>query len=173
MFEYKYTIDNRTKYLTMIHLLFFIGIAVGLFVLFNGGYILAWFISIVIAIIALMALSIPRRVIVGEDGIDICCISDYTFIPYSEITSVRIVEHKELKFMIPIFASVGFFGYFGSFLNLKGMDFVKIYSSKWGEAIEITDVYEDKYYISCDNQSDLAERILKEVSLKPESDNNG
>ena len=57
MFEYKYTIDNKTKYLTMIHLLFFIGIAVGLFVLFNGGYILAWFISIVIAIIALMVLS--------------------------------------------------------------------------------------------------------------------
>ena len=173
MTEYKYTIDHKTKYLTMIHFLIFAGVAAALFIFAKGGYILAWFISLIVAIIALMTLSIPRKVILSEEGIDICCISDYTFIPYSEITSVRIVEHKELKFMIPIFASVGFFGYFGSFLNLKGMDFVKIYSSKWGEAIEITDVYEDKYYISCDNQSDLAERILKEVSLKPESDNNG
>ncbi len=168
MFEYKYTIDNRTKYRTMIHFLFFIGIAVGLFILFNGGYILAWFISIVIAIIALMTLSIPRKVIVGEDGIDICCISDYTFIPYSEITTVRSVENSEMRYFIPIFAAAGFFGYYGCYLSLRGMDFVKIYASKWGGFIEITDIYEDKYYISCDNEVELVERVLERVSLKPE-----
>ena len=170
MFEYKYTIDNRTKYLTMIHFLFFIGIAVGLFVLFNGGYILAWFISIVIAIIALMALSIPRKVIVGEDGIDICCISDYTYIPYSEIASVRTVDNSEMKYVIPIFGAAGFFGYYGSYLNLRGMDFVKIYASKWSGFIEITDIYEDKYYISCDDERELVERVLELSSLKPADD---
>ena len=159
MFEYKYTIDNKTKYRTVVHFLIFAGVATGLFVLFEGGYILAWFISIIVAVLALMALSIPRKVVVGEDGIDICCISDYTFIPYSEITSIRIVERKELKFILPIFAGVGFFGYFGNFLNLKGMDFVKLYAAKWGDFIEITDVYEDKFYISCDNDGGTAPLI--------------
>lgn len=173
MAEYKYTIDNKTKYLTMIHFLIFAGVAAALFIFGKGGYILAWFISLIVAIIALMTLSIPRKIILSEEGIDICCISDYTFIPYSEITSIRVVERKELKFMIPIFASVGFFGYFGNFLNLKSMDFVKLYASKWGNFIEITDVYEDKFYISCDNQSELVEKIAKEVSLNPDTENNG
>ncbi|MBQ2423339.1 MAG: hypothetical protein II262_00930 [Alistipes sp.] len=168
MFEYKYTIDNKTKYLTLVHFLIFIGVAIGLFVLFEGGYIMAWFVSIVVAIVALMALSIPRKVIVAEDGIDICCISDYTFIPYNEIASIRCVEKGELKFTIPIFAAVGFFGYYGNYLNLRSMDFVKIYASKWSGFIEITDIYEDKYYISCDNESELVSRVLERVSLKPE-----
>lgn len=168
MFEYKYTIDNKTKYRTLVHFLIFIGVAVGLFVLFEGGYILAWFISIVVAIIALMALSIPRKVIVSQDGIDICCISDYTFIPYNEIASVRAVDNNQMKFTVPIFAATGFFGYYGCFLNLRNMDFVKIYASKWSGFVEITDIYEDKYYISCDDECELMERILERVSLRPE-----
>lgn len=170
MFEYKYTIDNATKYRTMIHFLLFAAVAVALFIFFDGGYMLAWFVSIIIAIIALMALSVPRQVIVNESGIDICCVSDYTFIPYNEIASIRIVDNSEMRFVIPIFAGVGFFGYYGCFLNLKGMDFIRIYASKWSGFIEITDIYEDKYYISCDNESDLVGRVLKQLSLKPDSD---
>ena len=170
MFEYKYTIDNTTKYRTMIHFLLFIAVAVALFIFFDGGYILAWFISIMVAIIALMALSVPRQVIVNESGIDICCVSDYTFIPYNEIASIRVVENSEMKFVIPIFAGVGFFGYYGCFLNLKGMDFIRIYASKWSGFVEITDIYEDKYYISCDNESDLVSKVQKQLSLKPDSD---
>lgn len=170
MFEYRYTIDNATKYRTMIHFLLFAAVAVALFIFFDGGYILAWFVSIIVAIIALMALSVPQQVIVNESGIDICCVSDYTFIPYNEIASIRIVDNSEMRFVIPIFAGVGFFGYYGCFLNLKGMDFIRIYASKWSGFVEITDIYEDKYYISCDNESDLVSRVLEQLSLKPDSD---
>ena len=168
MFEYKYTIDNKTKYRTVVHFLIFAGVATGLFVLFEGGYILAWFISIIVAVLALMALSIPRKVVVGEDGIDISCISDYTYIAYNEIASVCTVESSEMKFTIPIFAAAGFFGYYGCYLNLRGMDFVKIYASKWSGFVEITDIYEDKYYISCDDEREMVERVLERVSLRPE-----
>ena len=167
MIEYKYTMDKKTKYRTVVHFLIFAGVATGLFILFEGGYILAWFISIIVAVIALMALSIPRKVIVGQDGIDICCISDYTYIDYNEIAAVRTVECSELKYAIPIFAAAGFFGYYGCYLNLRGMDFVKIYASKWSGFVEITDIYEDKYYISCDNECELVERVLERVSLRP------
>lgn len=170
MFEYKYTIDYKTQYRTLIHFLCFVAIAAALFLYVDGGYILAWFITIVVAVIALMALSIPRKIIVGEEGIDICCISDYTYISYSEISSIRVVENKELKYFIPIFAGVGFFGYYGCYLNLKHMEFVKLYTSKWSNFIEITDIYEDKYYISCDNEDELVERVLGYMSQKPEQD---
>ncbi|MBQ9138167.1 MAG: hypothetical protein IJX65_06000 [Alistipes sp.] len=170
MFEYRYTLDSHTKYRTVVHFLLFIAVAVGLVILFNGGYMLAWFISIVVAVLALMTLSIPREVIVGQDGVDICCISDYTFIPYNEIASIRRVESEQMKWIIPVFAASGFFGYYGIWLNLKGMEFVKMYASRWGNFVEITDIYEDKYFISCDNECDLVQRVLERVSLNPDND---
>lgn len=167
MFEYRYTTDYKTRYLTAVHFLVFILGAVALLLFFDGGYFLAWFISIMVAIIALMTLSIPHKVVVDREGLDICCISDYTHIPYNEISSVRIVTKRDMAWIVPIFAGMGFFGYYGVFLNIKAMDFVKIYASKWGNFIEITDIYEDKYYISCDNHEELVEKIGERVSLKP------
>lgn len=165
MFEYRYTTDLKTRYLTVVHFIVLTIIAATLCILVDGGYILAWFISIVLAVVALMALSIPRRIILSDDGIEICCISDYTHIAYKEITSIKAVTDEQMKFIMPIFAASGFFGYYGSFIDFKCWDFVKIYASKWSNFIEITDIYEDKYYISCDQSEELIEKVLGRVSL--------
>ncbi len=170
MEQYRYTADSKTKYLTMIHFIVFIAIAAALCIWFDGGYMLAWFISIVIAIIALMVLSIPRYIVLSDEGLEIQCISDYTFIPYDQILSIKKVDNSSLNFIIPIFAAYGFFGYYGCYLDLKCMDFVKLYALKWGNFIEITDIYEDKYYISCDNECELVERVLGRKSPKPNKD---
>lgn len=169
MFEYKYTTDNKTRYRTAIHFFIFAAIAATLLILVDGGYYLAWFISIVVAVIALMVLSIPRYITLDDTGLDICCISDYTHIPYSEIAAIRSVDTEEMKFILPLFAASGFFGYYGNFLDLKAMDFVTIYATKWDNFVEITDIYEDKYYISCDQSEELIEKVLKYVSPKPEN----
>lgn len=169
MFEYRYKTDLKTRYLTVVHFIVFAIIAATLCILVDGGYILAWFISIVFAVIALMALSIPRRIILSEDGVEICCISDYTHIAYKEIASIRAVSDEEMKFIMPIFAASGFFGYYGSFIDFKSWDFVKIYASKWSNFVEITDIYEDKYYISCDKGDVLIRRVKSCASLKPDS----
>lgn len=169
MFEYRYKTDLKTRYLTVVHFIVFAIIAATLCILVDGGYILAWFISIVFAIIALMALSIPRRIILSEDGVEICCISDYTHIAYKEIASIRAVSDEEMKFIMPIFAASGFFGYYGSFIDFKSWDFVKIYASKWSNFVEITDIYEDKYYISCDKGDVLIRRVKSCASLKTDS----
>ena len=169
MFEYRYKTDLKTRYLTVVHFIVFAIIAATLCILVDGGYILAWFISIVFAVIALMALSIPRRIILSEDGVEICCISDYTHIAYKEIASIRAVSDEEMKFIMPIFAASGFFGYYGSFIDFKSWDFVKIYASKWRNFVEITDIYEDKYYISCDKGEVLIKRVMSCASLKPDS----
>lgn len=169
MFEYRYKTDLKTRYLTVVHFIVFAIIAATLCILVDGGYILAWFISIVFAVIALMALSIPRRIILSEDGVEICCISDYTHIAYKEIASIRAVSDEEMKFIMPIFAASGFFGYYGSFIDFKSWDFVKIYASKWRNFVEITDIYEDKYYISCDKGEELIRGVESCASLKTDS----
>ena len=51
-------------------------------------------------------------------------------------------------------------------LLLKVMSHLEVMRSDF---IEITDIYEDKYYISCDQRDELVERVLGCVSLKPEN----
>ena len=60
---------------------------------------------------------------------------------------------------IPIFGAVGFFGHYGRFLNLRTMDFIYIYASRWDNFVEITDIDDNKYYISCENIDDMIKRV--------------
>ena len=46
MFEYRYKTDLKTRYLTVVHFIVFAIIAATLCILVDGGYILAWFISV-------------------------------------------------------------------------------------------------------------------------------
>ena len=170
--KFRYSSDTITKSLTLLHFIMFAVVAAALYYLFDGGYMFAWFVSIAIAIVLLMLLSIPRYVVLNEEGIDICCISDHTHIEYDKIAYVRMVNKRSMRYMLPIFASVGFFGYYGVFLNLRKMDFVKIYASNTGDSIEIVDIYEDKYYISCNDLSELYNQLnsaINHVTDEPQS----
>ena len=57
------------------------------------------------------------------------------------------------------FAAMGFFGHYGRFLNLRTMEFVHIYASRWGKLVEITDIDGRKYYISCEERNKLIEFV--------------
>lgn len=162
--EYRYRPDRRTWYATVMHIAVFAALAAILPYIYDGGYILAWFISIIVAVIGLMILSIPRRIVLTDEGLEIVCISDFTEIPYRDIVSVRTVTGREMRFFAPLFASAGFFGYYGYFLNLRKMDPVKIYASSWNNFVEITDIYEDKYYVSCDRADEMVAIIAERTA---------
>lgn len=162
--EYRYRPDRRTWYATLMHIAVFAALAAVLPYIYDGGYILAWFISIIVAVVGLMILSIPRRIVLTDEGLEIVCISDFTDIPYRDIVSVRTVTNREMRFFIPLFASAGFFGYYGYFLNLRKMDPVKIYASSWNNFVEITDIYEDKYYVSCDFADEMVAIIAERTA---------
>ena len=163
MQEYKFKPDANTWYWTIAYFISFGSIAAAIFLFYDGGYMLAWVIAITIAIIALMALSIPRRIVANDEALDIYCISDFTTLPYESISSARVVEQKEMLLMIPIFAGVGFFGYYGCFFNLRKAELVKIYASRWNNFIEVTDKCEEKYYLSCDNPQELVALINQHI----------
>ncbi len=157
---YKYRFDRRTIYWSLAYLAVFLLLAVGLYYLYEGGYLSAWFTSFVVALIALMSLSIPRRIVVTEEKIEVRCLLDITEIRREEIASVRRVETSHLKWFIPIFGGCGFFGYYGHFFDLRRLDRVRIYASEWRNFVEITDIYEERLYVSCAE----ADKLVKELT---------
>ncbi|MBR7097500.1 MAG: hypothetical protein IKC78_06940, partial [Alistipes sp.] len=73
--NFNFNIDKRTKILTALTIILFLGGAVLLFFLYTGGFLSAWFTSLVLAITALMILSVPRKVVVLDNTLEIQCIS--------------------------------------------------------------------------------------------------
>ena len=156
---YKQKFGRQIPYTSALYLIAFVGVSVLLAFVYEGGYISAWFISLILAVLALMVLSIPRRVVVDEEGIEIQCIAEDTTLAYDDIATIRKVEKREMNSCVPIFGAVGFFGHYGRFLNLRTMEFVHIYASRWGKFVEITDIDGDKYYISCEEREDIIKRV--------------
>lgn len=156
---YKQKFGRQIPYTSALYLIAFVGVSVLLAFVYEGGYISAWFISLILAVLALMVLSIPRRVVVDEEGIEIQCIAEDTTLAYEDIASIRKVEKRDMNACLPIFGAVGFFGHYGRYLNLRTMEFVHIYASRWGKFVEITDIDGNKYYISCEERDDIIKRV--------------
>lgn len=58
---YKYRFDHSTIYWTLIYIIVFVLLGGLLYHLYEGGYLSAWFTSFIVALVALMSLSIPAR----------------------------------------------------------------------------------------------------------------
>lgn len=157
---YKYRFDRRTIYWTVAYLIVFGLLGGGLFYLYEGGYLSAWFTSFIVALIALMALSIPRKIVVTDRSVQVRCLLDITEIDRSEIAAVRKVDTQHMKWFVPVFGGCGFFGYYGHFLDLRRFERVRIYATQWRNFVEITDIYEDRLYVSCSD----AERLIAELT---------
>lgn len=157
---YKYRFDRPTIYWTVAYWLVFALLGGGLYYLYEGGYLSAWFTSFIVALIALMALSIPRKIVVTEETLQVRCLLDITEIRRDEIASVRRVEKNEMKWVVPLFGGCGFFGYYGYFLDLKRFDRVKLYATEWRNFVEVVDIYEDRFYVSCAD----ADRLVAELT---------
>ena len=162
---YKYRLGNRVIYSSVLYITAFAGLSVLFAFIYEGGYVSAWFISLILAVLALMILSIPRRVVVDEEGVEIQCIAEDTTFVYEDIASIRKVEKREMNGCIPIFGAVGFFGHYGRFLNLQTMEFIHIYTSRWGKFVEITDIDGGKYYFSCEESDELIAQV--QTYIKP------
>ena len=156
---YKYRLGRGVLWSSALYIALFIGLAVALALIYEGGYISAWFISLILAVLTLMILSIPRRVVVDEEGIEIQCIAEDTTLSFEDIANIRKIDKREMNSCLPIFGAVGFFGHYGRFLNLRTMEFIHIYASRWGKFVEITDIDGNKYYISCEERDDIIKRV--------------
>ncbi len=150
--------NRRTILYTTIYFGVFLIITLLIATLSDGGYFAAWFISLVCAVIALMVLSIPRKIRVDEERLQIACILEVVDIPMEEIVSINRVNPKFGE-IIPIFGSVGFFGFYGYYLDTTTLEKVMLYTSEWSNLVEIINIYDDRYYISCREAEELIEQV--------------
>lgn len=158
-FEYK--TDRRTVIRTVLLCVLFVVIAVALVFLYKGGYLSAWFTSVIIALVALMTLSIPRRIVLLDHTLEIQCILDITEINIREIASVRRVDRRRMRWIVPLLGGIGFFGYYGKYFDLKEFDTVNMYASEWNNFVEITDIYDSRTYVSCREADELIAAIAQ------------
>lgn len=157
MERFKYRFDRRSRRIT-IGVIVALAIAFGAFIyLGHGSYLPAWFLSIVIATMALYILSIPRFITLDTEAesVEIHCLLELTKISVGDLSSIRRVENEELKSTFPLLGSYGFFGYYGYYFNFKEWEVLKVYASEWSNFVEIVDIYEQKYIISCDRADEL------------------
>ncbi len=159
---YKYNSNRKTYITTIIYFVLFFAVALLTMYLYEGEYVSAWFISVVVALIALMVISIPRKIVVTDDTLNIMCVLEIVEIPLEEIVSIRKIEEQEYRWIVPLLGSYGFFGYFGYYLDLNTFDRVRFYATEWQNIVEIVDIYDDRYYISCREYEDLIDLIDSE-----------
>ena len=153
--SFNYHFNRRTITITLLSLLCCIIGAALLYILYKGGFFSAWFVSFVMAIAALMILSIPRRIVLLGNKLEIQCVFDITQIDMREIARIRKVSDRRLRWTLLLFGSSGFCGYYGKYFDLKEFEVITIYASEWDNFVEITDIYDSRTYVSCREANEL------------------
>ncbi|MCC8036054.1 MAG: PH domain-containing protein [Rikenellaceae bacterium] len=148
--RFGYKRDKRCKRLTAVYLLLLSAILSVIIFMVDFGYMEAWLLTVLGAVLALYILSIPRYVKVDDEFLEIHCIVEMTRIDLRDIVAIRRAEPGEYSNrLICTLGSYGFFGYFGYYLDLKEWDFIKVYATQRRNLVLIEDIYEQKYIVSC------------------------
>lgn len=168
---FRYRLGGATVVLSILYLVAMAAIIIFITRIYEGGYVLAWALSLVVAVVLLLVLSIPRCVVLAEEAVEIRCVLEATELRYEDIADVRLVPQRETRLFVPLFASLGFFGYYGIFFNLRNMESVHLYASRWRNFVEITDLADHRYYISCDEAEHLVTVVGSRIVRRDNHEN--
>lgn len=157
--KFKYRLDKTARIVTLSVVGGVVVAGVLLWWLSPGKYLPVWFASIAAAAILLALLSVPRSIRITPEALEIRCVLEITHIPYNHIRSVRRMERPRPGSLVPVFASPGFFGYFGYWLDTRGWDFVKLYATSWQGLVMIEDVYEQRFVVNVNDSEMLCAMI--------------
>lgn len=127
----------------------------------EGGYVTAWTISFVAALLTLCVLSIPRNIQVSDTALEIKCVVEITRIPLTNLRSIRRMDNEDMKKIFPLAAGHGFFGYYGYYIDRRNWELVKLYCTDWNNFVEITDIFEKRIYVNCDDVDGLVDAVRR------------
>lgn len=162
--------DRKARRLTVVWLAIIVFILSAVWFFWGeGGYVTAWAVSFLGALLLLYVMSIPRKVIVGDTALEIRCIVEITHIKYSDLRSIRRIPPGAMKKKYVFFGSYGFFGYYGYYLDGQTWETLKLYCRQWDNFIEITDACEKRYIISCPEPDDLLSAATKAMRYYSDS----
>ncbi len=157
--KFKYRLDKRARTITWSIAGGVALVAGALWLFAPGEYLSAWFVSTAMAIVLLCFLSSPRSIRVTDKAVEIRCTIEITHITYNRLRSVRRVERSGLRPFVPLFASPGFLGWFGYWLDVRSWDMVKVYVTSWDRLVLIEDIYEQRYLVNVGDPDKLVESI--------------
>ncbi len=152
---FKYNFSRGVIYGGLLQILLVSAIGYLLYYLYDGGYISAWFVSVVIAFILLLLISLPRKIVVTSSALRVMCVLEMVEINIDDIVKIRRINPRTTRCIIPLIGSYGLFGYYGHFADIRRAEKVKVYATERANLIEIIDIYEDRYIISCRESAEL------------------
>ena len=158
--RFGYGIDGRRLCWSILFFVVVIALIVLLELFVANTYLSAWLLGVVFALCLLAVVSIPVYVKINKVNFEIRCVLEMTVIPMEDIVSVRRIDRSELKPLIPIFASCGFAGHYGYYLNLKNWTLYKVYASAWEDLVLVEDIYEDCYLVNSKDADQLVEQTM-------------
>ncbi|MBP3440673.1 MAG: hypothetical protein J6K24_05455 [Tidjanibacter sp.] len=153
-------LDRRARTITVVVLLLLVGLCVALFLTSGGAnYLAAWTTSVAIALVALCMLSLPRRIILSDEELELRCLLETTYIRLSSIVDVEIVEGSGLSRKLPLLGTCGFGGYCGFWLDLATRRLYRCYIASRRQCVAIHTSHR-RYLISAEEPTLLREQIL-------------
>ncbi len=158
---YKFNFSRQVILLGLLQILIAAGVGYVIYTHYEGDYISVWYTSVILALMLLLVLSIPQRVIITPSKVSISCVLELKEINIDDIVTIKRVNPRTLKWCIPLFAGFNFFGYYGLYFDLVRAERVRLYATEWRNLIEIVDIYDDRYYISCRD----GEALVRDVVL--------
>lgn len=159
--------DGRVWWISAITVLL-LGLVCGaLWILADGAYYLAaWVTLMLVALVALCLLSVPRRIIVGEELVELRCLVETTYIPLSSIVDVDIVSMGAMKGKFPLVGIYGFWGYYGRYLDVRGWRMYRVYATRRKGCVTIHTT-KKRYVVSCGAPEMLRVMILSAKARNP------
>ena len=134
MKKFTYRSDRRTRYITAAMLLAMSSLGIGLMLFYDGGFFSTWYLTLILALLALAALSIPRSIVITDSSIEVRCLCN-------------------------LMGIWGVFGYYGRYFDRRNMMTVQLYATRWDDFIEIVDSSDEYYYLSTDRADELLSAI--------------
>lgn len=152
--------DKRARIITLIStIVFLLGVAAIIFFCRNKPYTATILLFLIISSLLLCILSIPKKIVVTDETIEIRCIVELTRIRFSELHSVKRIERDAMRRRIPIMGIFGFFGYYGYFFDTSRWNTMLLYCKQWDNFVEFTDIYEKTYIVSSPDPDGLTEYV--------------
>lgn len=162
--------DRRSRRLTVVWCTATVIVLLAVWLLWGeGGYMIAWTASMAAAILLLHIMSIPRRTIVGESALEIHCVVEITRIEYADLRSIRCVGPEVLQNKYVLLGGYGFFGYYGYYYDTNTWDTIKLYCRERQHLVEITDITEQRYIVSCPTPEKLVEAVTQAMQQQTET----
>lgn len=156
--------DRRVWWITALTLIVAGGVCAWLYVVAAGAYYVAvWTTTVCVALLALVLLSVPRRIILGEEELELRCLVETTYIPLRSIVDVEVVEGSGLSHRVPLLGVYGLWGYYGRYLDLRSWHILKVYATRRSGCVAINTT-KSRYVVSCN-----APQLLRTMVLEAKS----